>query len=91
MKYRKKPVTVEALQWTGANFVDMETFLGNPKNGTFLHNILYLSLSDGGMTRVVPGTWIVKGATGGYHPCPAHAFPDVYEAVEEPELMHHPV
>lgn len=88
MKYRKKPVLVDALQWTGANFVDMEAFLESPRNGAFLHNILYLYLPDGGMTRVVPGTWIIKAATGGYHPCPAAAFATVYEAAE---VMHHPV
>ena len=92
MRYRKKPVVVEALQWTGMNFVDMSCFLGSARHGTFLNNHLYLTPADDVMTRCVPGTWIVKGATGGFHPVPAHAFPQVYEALEEENtVMHHPV
>ena len=87
MKYRKKPLDVEALRWTGANYVDMETFLESAKNGFFFGDKLYL-LMGGNEVRCLPGTWIVKGATGGYHPVPAHVFDQVYEVTE---VMHHPV
>lgn len=87
MKYRKRPVEVEALRWTGANYADMETFLESARNGFFFGDKLHLLM---GVNDVVclPGTWIVKGATGGYHPVPSHVFEQVYDATE---VMHHPV
>ncbi|MEC1548817.1 hypothetical protein ABE060_00310 [Bacillus rugosus] len=30
MKYRKKPVVVDAIQCTGENYTDIEEFLGDP-------------------------------------------------------------
>ena len=85
--YRKKPVEVKALQWTGANFVDMERFLESARNGYF-HGDHFFLLSYGTHLRIEPGTWVIRGATGGYHPCQAEAFWDVYELAE---TFHHPV
>lgn len=82
MRYRKKPVVVDALQWTGANFVDMEMFLESPRNGFFRGDTLFLYAGETAF-RVVPGTWIIKAATGGFHPCKEAAFPDVYESVKD--------
>ena len=87
MKYRKKPVLVDALQWTGANFVDMEAFLASPRNGFFRGDTLFLYAGETAF-RIIPGTWVIRAATGGYHPCKADAFGEVYEVAE---VMHHPV
>ena len=87
MKYRKRPVLVDALKWTGANYVDMETFLESPRNGFFFRDKLYLIMGENEV-RCSPGTWIVKGATGGYHPVPGHVFEQVYDVAE---VIHHPV
>ena len=87
MKYRKRPVEVDALRWTGANYVDMETFLESPRNGFFFGDKLYLHMNENEV-RCLPGTWIVKGATGGYHPVPESVFEQVYDATE---TFHHPV
>ena len=88
--YLKKPVAVRALQWTGANYADMEAFLESPKNGFFFGDKLYLLMGENEM-RCVPGTWIVKGATGGYHPVPESVFERVYSHAEPQSVMHHPV
>lgn len=87
MKYRKKPVLVDALQWTGANFVDMEQFLGSPRNGVFINHALYLPTGDG-HTRVLAGSWVVCGPAGDYHPVRGDVFEQLYEPVD---VMHHPV
>ena len=87
MKYRKKPVLVDALRWTGANFVNMETFLESPRNGFFRGDQLYLYAGETAF-RVVPGTWVIRASTGGFHPCREEAFADVYEVAE---TFHHPV
>ena len=76
--YRKKPVHVQALRWSGANFIDMERFLETPRNGFFRGEALYLYAGDTAY-MVIPGTWIIRAATGGYHPCREDAFADVYE------------
>ena len=90
MKYRKKPLLVDALQWTGANYASMERFLESAVHGFFFRDKLYLMLGDNEV-RCRPGMWIVKGATGDFHPVPEHVFAQVYESVETEELMHHPV
>ena len=87
MKYRKKPVLVDALRWSGANFYDMESFLETPRNGFFRGDTLYLYAGNTAF-RVVPGTWVIRGATGDYHPCWADAFDKVYDIAE---TFHHAV
>lgn len=94
--YRKKPVAVTALQWTGANFADMERFLGSPKAGGFDDKgVLYIHTFEGTM-RAMPGDYIICGVAGEFYPCKPVIFEATYEHVPEPEpqpltVMHHPV
>lgn len=80
-RYRKRPVEVDALQWTGANYEDMEAFLETTKNGFFKGETLHLYAGQTAF-RVIPGTWVIRGATGGYHPCYEESFPAVYEKAD---------
>ncbi len=57
-KYRKKPVVVEALQWTGSNLEEVEEFVGGSLI-TESHN-----LDDGVKDGSTETTIIRKSATG---------------------------
>ena len=79
-KYRKKPVTIEAIQWNGENLSEIDEFTeGKVKNHesvliiTTLEWDMYASLSD----------YIIKGVNGEFYPCKPDIFAKTYEDVTE--------
>jgi hypothetical protein len=84
MRYRQRPVEVEAIQWTGENPDEIRVFLGDTPchlwPGT---NIIALPAPDGnGAVSVKVGAWIVTDPVrGGFGPCPAEVFESIYEPV----------
>lgn len=80
--YRKKPITIEAVQWTGNNYEDVLEF-GFPEcvMGDHMQNSLAIDTLEGTM-RADVGDWIIKGVRGEYYPCK----PDIFEATYNPEV-----
>ena len=84
-KFRKKPVIIEAVQWTGENREEMEQFIPNTiivrknKEGE-----LGIGTLDGVMTAS-KGDFIIKGVHGEYYPCKPDIFEQTYEPVVEEE------
>ena len=78
MKYRKKPVVVEAVQWTGENhaemceFIDPEVFEIKPKEGLIIHTLE-------GDHHASPGDYIIKGVNGEFYPCKPDIFAKTYD------------
>ena len=78
MKYRKKPVVVEAVQWTGENhaemceFIDPEVFEIIPRIGLVIHTLE-------GDHHASPGDYIIKGVNGEFYPCKPDIFAKTYE------------
>ena len=89
MKFRKKPVVIEAIQWDGT------------LKGYELIKAVFLDLRDGSITKYAPanqaygwrimtlegssydvasGDWIIRGIKGEFYPCK----PDIFEATYEP-------
>lgn len=92
MKYRKKPVVIEAIQWTGRNVDEVMPFFGDfsklPNDGVHVHpgighspveGHLYIPTLEGTMTANA-GDWIIKGVKGEFYPCK----PDIFTATYEP-------
>jgi len=80
MKYRKKPVVIEAVQWTGENAVKISSFIGGHE---FWHKDGRLSIDTlEGMMRADKGDYIIKGVEGEFYPCKPDIFKKTYEAVE---------
>lgn len=85
-KYRKKPVVVDAIQWTGHNFEECKKFCptirktGNhPTTGDVIITTIH-----GQETRVADGDWIIQEPDGIHHyPCKPDIFEQTYELVEE--------
>lgn len=78
MKYRKKPVVIEAIQFTG-NFTEIEDFVG--ADAEFRNGKLLIATLEGPMTAS-PNDWIIKGIKGEFYPCKPDIFEATYEAVE---------
>lgn len=78
MRYRKKPVVVEAMEWTGENREEIEGFL----NGSYMFwdGILYIVTLEGDMQANV-GDIIIKGVQGEFYPCKPDIFALTYEEV----------
>lgn len=80
MKYRKKPVVVEVLKFTGDNFEECKTFIeGNYDNTLNYPNIITLE----GTMRVEVGSYIIRGIKREYYACEEEIFGLTYEKVEE--------
>lgn len=82
MKFRKKPVVIDAIQFTGTNAWDCQKFMGteNP-NVLWLqpHACIEIFTLEGTMTALI-GDWIIKGVKGEFYPCK----PDIFAATYEP-------
>ncbi len=80
-KYRKKPIVIEAFQWTGKpqTYPDWikEARLTQNEGGAVCMEIKTLE----GTMLARPGDWIIKGVKGELYPCKPDIFAATYEAV----------
>lgn len=89
MKYRKKPVVIEAFLWTGGpdQTEDPEWIIEAMKNGkvrfvnTELGCRMQIETLEGSMVAR-PGDFIIQGVKGEIYPCKPDIFEATYEAVE---------
>ena len=82
MKYRKKPVEVEAIQWTGDNAQAVRDFLREATYGWNPARYAWVVATLEGNVGVLPGDWIVCGAAGAFSICKPDEFALTYEPVE---------
>lgn len=82
-KYRKKPVVIEAVRFTGQNFFECAAFMGH---GPEVLDNLELKDTDNPVVRTLegdmvarPGDWIIRGVKGEFYPCK----PDIFDATYE--------
>ncbi len=84
MKYRKKPVVVEAVQLTEENLLEVKDCC----NGELVPNAetsgyaLYISTLEGIMCADI-NDYIIRGVEGEFYPCKPDIFEKTYEVVEE--------
>jgi len=82
MKFRKRPVVIEAMQWNGVNPLECEEFCPTvqriPNNPTSL----LIPTLEGDHTCSL-GDWIIKGVNGEFYPCKPDIFEKTYEKVED--------
>ncbi|MCK9460602.1 MAG: hypothetical protein M0R80_13265 [Proteobacteria bacterium] len=91
MRYKKKPVVVEAFQWTGDEnqTEDPEWIVKAIKSGEVWFDkmckgriALVIYTLEGSM-RAMPGDWIIKGIKGEIYPCKPDVFEETYEVIYE--------
>lgn len=98
MKYKKKPLIIEATQWFEVSpymegqkrIVDYfrHPYISGQKEcetcKRVMHDHGYMETLKGGHT-VCPGDFIITGVKGEHYPCKPDIFEMTYEAVEEKE------
>ena len=79
-KYRKKPVVIEAVQWTGKNITEVLDFMDwrNAAHDT-VSGLTIRTLE--GNHHASPGDFIIKGVNGEFYPCKPDIFEKTYEKV----------
>jgi hypothetical protein len=89
MKFRKKPVVIEALLWTGCNWARMRAFLGVPDDEPMFPELrgkegqpLLIKTLEGDM-RAEVGDWIIRGVKGEFYPCKPDIFASTYEPLRD--------
>jgi hypothetical protein len=84
VKFRKRPLVVEAVQWTGkpACYAEVAAFMPGDHFIDGLCKTISI-LSDGDELSATPGDWIIKEVTGEYYPCNPELFAATYDVVEE--------
>lgn len=83
MRYRKKPVVVEAQQLTNTNAGEIAvwcggTVRGGPKGGSKGGSVLIQTLE--GRMEAQPGDWVIRGVQGEFYPCKPDIFAATYVA-----------
>lgn len=96
MKYRKRPVVIEAVQWTGHNKVEIYEFLSGDSSGDvrlegehhrFVESEgggpdgLWIKTFEGNM-MASEGDYIIRGVAGEYYACKPDIFSETYEVAE---------
>lgn len=80
-KYRKRPVMIEAVQWTGANYGEIVNF-ANWNCGLTGDGVLFIHTLEGSL-RATVGDFILRGVKGEFYPCKPDIFAATYELVED--------
>lgn len=84
MKFRKKPVEIEAQRFTVNCQEALASWCGGQLWGETLkahQKVILIPTLEGQMTANV-GDWIIKGVKGEFYPCKAEIFDMTYEAVK---------
>lgn len=97
MKYKKKPVIIDAIQWTGGNIVEIADFAkgfakfdeirqGDAKNKIPPQYDLSIQTLEGTM-QASRGDYIIKGVNGEFYPCKPDIFEKTYEKADSSSAM----
>ena len=82
MKFRKKPVVIEAIQFNGSNLDEILQW--GDANDTCMSGTRYgvtIGTLEGNMTASI-GDWVIKGGKGEFYPCKPDIFAATYEVAE---------
>ena len=81
MKFRKKPVVVDAMQWNGANVDEILGFILAKGSARRAGDSILIDTLECSM-RADQGDWIIKDVKGEFYPCKPDIFEDTYEALD---------
>lgn len=84
MKYKKKPVIIEAIQFedTAERICELSEFMGGARVNYEDKNNPYIPIETlEGTMRASIGDYIIKGVNGEFYPCKPDIFEKTYEKV----------
>lgn len=79
-QYRKKPVVIEAVQWTGRNKAEVQDFVSRHLYEDAAHRRIIIPTLEGDHIAST-GDYIIKGVHGEFYPCKPDIFEKTYEEV----------
>ena len=88
-QFKKKPVIIEAIQYTGNNGHEIEVWSNNkvlqspvlePSDNNITGEYLQISTLEGQMSGIV-NDWIIKDIQGEFYPCKPDIFKKTYELI----------
>lgn len=90
MKYRKNPVVIDAIRWTGMNLSEIKSFIGDSLE-YYIHDAAWeAGVAPPSVEMKIhtlegdhictEGDYIIKGVAGEFYPCK----PDIFEQTYEP-------
>lgn len=87
MKYRKKPVVIEAIKYEKEHIGRALDFCNNNENIQYNpeDNEYYIHTLEGDM-KVSEGDYIIKGINGEFYPCKPDIFEKTYETLDVENL-----
>lgn len=85
-KYVKKPVVIEAVEWTGTNIDEIKEFCKNACDidvrdrgeSVIIGQKITIHTLEGDM-KASKGDYIIKGVNGEFYPCKPDVFAKTYE------------
>lgn len=87
-QYRKKPVVIEAVQYTGENAEDIFKWMRANDTGEAAYEdledddgIVIITIEGAMLAR--PGWFIIRGVAGEFYPCEPEIFALTYEEVNK--------
>lgn len=95
MKYRKRPVIVEAHLFDGSNeefIIEWASVSGEKIVWDYAvvegeQNVRVLEIETlEGIFQALPGDWIIKGVAGEFYPCKPDAFVETFDSVTDRQV-----
>ena len=87
LKYRKKPVIIEALQIqkiiSEEMMIEINNFCPKACLCVFNENVYFIINTLEGQMKAELGDWIIKGIEGEFYPCKPDIFKKTYEIVKK--------
>lgn len=80
IRVRKRPVEVDAYQYTGDNADRIVAWVG-PDAYTTLDGELIIGTLEGDH-KAAPGDWVLRGVEGEHYPCKPSIFAATYDQVD---------
>lgn len=78
MKWRKKPVVIETVQFDGDNIDEVREFVGDENLVSISEGVYSIKTLEGKM-MISKCDYIIKGVKGEFYPCKADIFYATYE------------
>lgn len=79
-KYRKRPVIIDAIEWTGKNEKQVLDFM-NWQHADVENGELHIHTLEGRMHASI-GDFVIRGVAGEFYACKPEIFHATYELVE---------
>ena len=83
ISYTKKPVTIQAIEWTGGNFASVDLFMSQSGAEVRQEGSSLIIPTLEGDHEASLGDMIIRGVAGEFYPCKPEIFAATYSETEK--------